>query len=57
MIIEPRTSKPAVPVLSAEPELTIMALNATAGNGPTITIELRLGCSVVNWAIRGLTLK
>jgi len=36
--------------------LTAKVLIATAGNSPALTIGFRLGCSVMNSAIGGLTL-
>jgi len=36
--------------------LTARPLMATVGNNPTLTIGFRLGCSVMNSAIGGLTL-
>ena len=56
MTVEPSTGKPTMAVFSAGVVLTTTVLITTAGNGPTITIDFRLGCSVMNWAIGGLTL-
>lgn len=56
MTVEPGTGKPTMAVFSAGVVLTTTVLITTAGSGPTITIDFRLGCSVMNWAIGGLTL-
>jgi len=53
---ETSTSKPPMAVFSAGVVLTATSLMATAGNSPTLTIGFRLGCSVMNSAIGGLTL-
>jgi hypothetical protein len=56
MTVGPSTSKPTMAVFSAGLVLTTTVLIATAGNSPTLTIAFRLGCSVMTWAIGGLTL-
>jgi hypothetical protein len=56
MTIEPSTSKPTMEIFPAGAVLTTMVLIATAGNSPTLTIDFKLGCSVMTWAIGGLTL-
>jgi len=43
MTIEPSTSKPTMAVFSAGVVLTTMVLITTAGNGPALTIDFRLG--------------
>jgi hypothetical protein len=56
MTIEPSTSKSAMAIFSVGVVLTTMVLIATAGNSPTLTIDFKPGCSVMTWAIGGLTL-
>jgi hypothetical protein len=41
----------------ARAALTAMVLITTAGNGPALTIDLRLGYSAINQAIGGLILQ
>jgi hypothetical protein len=56
MTIEPSTSKPTMAIFSAGVVFATMVLIATAGNSPTLTIDFKLRCSVMTWAIGGLTL-
>ena len=56
MTIQPSTSKSAMAIFWVGVVLTTMVLIATAGNSPTLTIDFKLGCSVMAWAIGGLTL-
>jgi len=56
MTTETSANKPTMAVFSARVALTARPLMATVGNNPTLTIGFRLGCSVTNSAIGGLTL-
>ena len=56
MTVEPSTSKPTMAIFSAGVVLTTMVLIPSEGNSSTLTIDFRLGCSVMTWAIGGLTL-
>ena len=49
-------NKPTMVVFSARVALTTRQLMATVVNNPTLTIGFRLGCSVMNSTIGGLTL-
>jgi hypothetical protein len=53
---ETSANKPNMAIFSVGVVFTATALNATAGTSPALTIGFRLGCSVVNLAIGGLTL-
>ncbi len=53
---ETNASKPAMAIFSDGVVLMAMVLMATAGSSPALTIGFRLGCSVMNSAIGGLTL-
>lgn len=55
-ITETSTVNPIMAIFSAGVVLTTAALNATTGASPALTIDLRLGCSVMNSAIGGLIL-
>jgi len=50
------TNKPAIAFFQDGVVLTTTALMTTEGNNATLTIGFRLGCSVMNSAISGLTL-
>jgi len=56
MTTEPSANKPTMAVLSARVDLLARPLMVTVVNNPTLTIGFRLGCSVMNSAIGGLTL-
>jgi hypothetical protein len=57
MNIWPNTSKLATAVFSAGLVLRTTVLITAGGNSPTLTIDFRLGCSVVNRAVGGLFLQ
>jgi len=56
MTTETVANKPTMAVFSARVALTARPLMVTVANNPTLTIGFRLGCSVMNLAIGGLTL-